>query len=113
MAKTPVQNGSISVDPMFFIPDGVVGMGYSPASSTAGSTDSSEETTGVEVENADEAQEGLDYEQALDHIDTPQIISVISQTIRRGPGGNNVVDVVLEVEDVEGASSYEFRVAKA
>lgn len=40
----------------------------------------------------------------------PDNISIISQTLRRGRGGKDVVDLVIEVEDVKGATEYEVRV---
>lgn len=116
MANTPVQSGEKTVDPMFFIPDGVVGMEYSPAKTSAGTSDSSD-TTAVAAEGEDPgdvvASDAFGPANTVDILDTPQILSVISQTVRRSPGGNNVIDVVMEVENVAGAAGYEFRVAKA
>lgn len=46
-------------------------------------------------------------------IEAPTNFTIISQTLRRGPGGYQVVDLVIEVEDVEGAVNYEVQVTKA
>ena len=43
----------------------------------------------------------------------PNYITVVSQTVRVVSGGTQVVDVLLEVEDVQGAASFEVKVAKA
>lgn len=40
----------------------------------------------------------------------PDNITVISQKLRRGKGGKDVVDLVIEVDDVQGATEYEVRV---
>ena len=42
----------------------------------------------------------------------PNSVAVVSQTVRVVSGGTQVVDVVLEVEDVQGAASFEVKVAK-
>lgn len=46
-------------------------------------------------------------------LEVPQNITVKSQTIRYTPEGRQVVDVVLEWDEVEGASGYDVRVTKA
>lgn len=40
----------------------------------------------------------------------PQSYAVVSQVVRTGPDGTQVVDVVVDVEDVPGALEYEVRV---
>lgn len=44
---------------------------------------------------------------------TPNVFAVIDQRIRRGPGGQTFVDIVIEVEDIEFATEYEASIAKA
>jgi len=46
-------------------------------------------------------------------LDTPTEMVILGQTIRTAPGGNQVVDVVIEVDEVPGATDYELRVTKA
>lgn len=43
----------------------------------------------------------------------PAIISIKSQTISYGPDGKALVDVVVEVQDVDGSAEYDLRVAKS
>lgn len=43
---------------------------------------------------------------------TPESVTIISQKIRRAPGGQNVVDLIIEVGDLEGAITYEMRIVK-
>lgn len=41
----------------------------------------------------------------------PGSITVIESRVRQGPGGKDVVDLIIEVEDMPGATEYEVRVA--
>lgn len=59
----------------------------------------------------DESQ--LDEEEADDELGVPGSFKIISQTVRTGPGGAQFVDIVIDVEEVEGAVKYEVRVTKA
>lgn len=45
-------------------------------------------------------------------LDTPESFDVIAQFLRRAPGGQQVVDIVVEVADVAGAENYEIQVTK-
>lgn len=40
----------------------------------------------------------------------PNNVTVVEQRIRRGTGGKDVVDLIIEVEDMPGATEYEVRV---
>lgn len=58
-------------------------------------------------------EDELDFEG--DHqtmLATPTINAIISQVVRRAPGGQQVIDVVIEVEDVAGTKEYEIKVTK-
>jgi hypothetical protein len=44
---------------------------------------------------------------------TPQWMSIIDQQVRIAPDGKAVVDVVIELEDVTGATEYDVRITKA
>lgn len=41
----------------------------------------------------------------------PGKITIVEQIIRQGTGGKEVVDIVIEVEDMPGATEYEVRVS--
>lgn len=47
------------------------------------------------------------------YLSAPSVFYIIDQTLRRGPGGVNTVDVVVYVEDVVGAVEYEVQTALA
>lgn len=44
-------------------------------------------------------------------LDTPESITIVSQKLRRAPGGQNVIDIVIEVGDIDGAVDYEIQIA--
>jgi len=46
------------------------------------------------------------------YLQPPESFVVFDQKIRRAPGGQQVVDIVLSVEDSPGASEYEVQIAK-
>lgn len=46
-------------------------------------------------------------------LDTPDAIYIIDQKLRRAPGGQQVVDIVIDVEEIIGALEYEVQIAKA
>lgn len=54
----------------------------------------------------------LDEEEVGDELGVPGTFEVISQTLRTAPDGTQVVDVVVDVEDIEGAVKYEVRITK-
>lgn len=105
MAEKSVKRTTTELDPMFYIPEGVDEFVYDDrdfdydASAAEESIDDS-----FVVDDGD-----ADY---FDGPATPEIVEVISQTIRTTAAGNQVVDLVVEVEDLPGLSKYEFRVTK-
>lgn len=42
----------------------------------------------------------------------PEAFAIVSQTLRTAPGGQQVVDLIIDVTDVPGISEYEFRVTE-
>lgn len=113
MSQRAVKRDTTPVDPMFFIPDGVDELYYTDHQliQSSDETEESEDTepffddTDVQVDYGDET----DYSDAPE---TPQILGIVSQTIRVNSTGNEVVDVVFEVDEVYGSTNYEFRVVK-
>lgn len=70
----------------------------------------------ADFETDEEVEQEVFYDDGhyedVDELETPESFSVISQTIRRAPGGQHVIDVVIETDDVPGAVKYEIQVAK-
>lgn len=54
----------------------------------------------------------LGEEEVGDELDVPGTFFIVSQLIRTAPDGSQVVDVVIDVEEVEGAIKYEVRITK-
>lgn len=112
MATTPVQRQVTPIDPMFPIPEGTdelvygTNSGIDPSRQQTGPVDS---YTGSPIDPNYIPQPDTDGQV---FVPTPDIIGIVSQQVRRAPSGENVIDVVLEVSDVVGATKYEFRVTK-
>lgn len=45
-------------------------------------------------------------------VSAPDWFYIISQTVRSTPGGGQVVDVLLQIEDKPGVTEYEVRITK-
>lgn len=109
MTENAVKRTQTPVDPMFFIPDGVDELVY----------DDAERELDVEIVE-EESEEIYDDVFLVDDTETsnteapetPDILSVVEQVLRKTSAGNQVVDVVVEVDDIPGISKYEFRVTK-
>lgn len=56
-------------------------------------------------------EEDLNEDFADDILDAPSSLVIVEQKYRTASDGRQVVDVIIEVEDVDGALNYEFRVA--
>ena len=63
-----------------------------------------------ETLNDDESELDDDYDD--EELGVPGTFTIVSQTVHNAPDGSQVVDVVVEVEDVDGAVKYEVRITK-
>lgn len=106
MAEKSVKRVEYALNPMFHIPEETDEFYYS------------DEDINTDVDSVEENSlyDGFvgDYDD-LDYSDSPgvpDIIGVVSQTVRTTAAGNQVVDVIIEVEDMDAASNYELRVTK-
>jgi hypothetical protein len=106
--KTP----EVVVDPRFFVPSDVLGI--RPATTEDLIPDDPEEFL----------EDGSDYDPDFSPdgeieitgpgsdatgLQTPQTVTIVSQTARITADGTTVVDVVISVENVMGATNYEVR----
>jgi hypothetical protein len=62
-------------------------------------------------ESLDDNSSMLVEDEPANALDTPSSYTIISQTVRTDPQGNQVVDVVIDVEEVPGAVDYQVRVS--
>lgn len=105
MAQRAVKRSQSVVDPMFYIPEGTDEFVYSDEAVSVG--DSLEETV---IDDTFVGED--DYADYSDTPGVPDIMGVVSQTIRTTAAGNQVVDLVIEVDAMEALSKYEVRVTK-
>lgn len=66
----------------------------------------------IQTETLVDEESELDEEEVGDELDVPGTFEIVSQTVRTGPDGSQVVDIVIDVEEVEGAVKYEVRITK-
>lgn len=83
------------IDPRIFLPP-VEGYEY------RGGAGAEENDSSVELDLPPSSAPGLQ---------PPSQVYVVDQIFRKGPDGRTVVDLVIEVEPVAGATEYEVRVA--
>lgn len=98
MAKKSVKRTQTIISPRFFIPEGVDEFTYDEKSAA-----------GVAVDISDDYWLATDDAIYGDSPLVPDILGIIEQIFRTSPYGTQVVDVVFDVEDVAGATNYEFR----
>lgn len=111
MAQRAVRPETTTIDPLFFIPDGVGELQYKDGIVIVpDGIDENEFDVDIDVDLSDtSASDDLDY---ADNPETPQILDVFMQTIHMDATGNEVVDVVFDVSEVFGVDSYEMRFVK-
>ncbi|AXH66571.1 hypothetical protein SEA_SPILLED_65 [Streptomyces phage Spilled] len=113
-----IKKPDVIIDPNFFLPPGVVDARYPDEIEV-----DQEETTDVidtddvidvdsdTLSEVDEPEEtGEDNETSV--LLPPDTVIVVSQTIRVGENGQQVVDVVLEVPDVDESIQIDVRMTK-
>lgn len=100
----------VVLDPNFFAPPGVVDVRYI----------NDDETDGLYVDDSEGDVSGVDAEVLDDPVvdsqpgglEPPANITIVSQTVKVAADGKFVVDVVIDVDDMPGVSSYETRLTK-
>jgi len=121
MAKRTTSVDKTPIDPRFVIPIGAeevfsytdefVEIEDDGADVTGGEFSSIEYDDGTESDYFDYTDDGYDDQEQI-ILETPEIFVVFSQSLKRAPGGQQVVDVVLQIEDIDGAEDYEIQVVK-
>jgi hypothetical protein len=112
----------VVLNPVFFLPPDVVDV-------RVGSSTDSVDDDGVtydDIVNADDVLTEEDLavnpgpEVAIDDdgegaelLPTPQWMTIIEQQVRIAPDGKAVVDVIIELEDISGATEYDVRMTKS
>jgi hypothetical protein len=109
-----IKKPDVVIDPNFFLPPGVVDARY--PNGTEVDQNEVDETTDVEdapVEIVFDEPAETDEDNDVTTLYPPDSVIVVSQTIRTGDNGQQVVDVILEVEDVSDSIQVDVRMAKA
>jgi hypothetical protein len=112
MADRTVQPDKRVINPMFPIPDGLVGYSY------GGERPNQPEPTQIKPDTiADDASyfiiaENQDSGYSEQALEVPEITGIINQIVHVGPTGQQVVDLLVEVEDQPGVE-YEIQAARA
>ena len=109
-AKPPVQ-----IDPNFSLPPNIVNTEFLNPDDVVRSesrgddgeliTIAYDETTPTDGTTTGDGDVG-------DSLLPPSTVTVIEQQVRALSGGNYAVDIIIEVEDVDGANEYEVRLTK-
>lgn len=109
MARKSTSQHRVKVERIFKVP-----VGAEEAFTSAGNDRFlSNETDGGGVGGAPSVFIDLTGVGTPEFLQAPNLFSVIDQRLRRGPGGQLVVDIIIEVEDVPGANEYEAHVTEA
>ena len=101
------------IDPDLYVPDDVVGIRAAETEDLIPDDPDNDYLSGVDYDA--EIVTGTDPTSIDPGVDStailaaPQTVSIASQTVKFTSDGTTVVDVVLSVEDVMGATSYEVR----
>lgn len=96
MAKRPVVRDIRIVQPGMYIPEGM----------------EDEWRYSDDVELTEDLPAVIGEGDFGDTLSVPETVVVVSQTPRKTGSGSVVVDLVIDVEDIQGALTYEFRISK-
>lgn len=108
-----IQEPLTTIDPRFFSPPGVIDVRPRTIDESPGVYSVDEGATFSVNEDITPAGTVNDPGGTLTRLTVPSYITVVEQVVRFNPDGTQVVDVTVEVEDVEGATNYDVKVAKA
>lgn len=98
-------------DPNLDLPVGLKNVNVTPTVQEGVVVDTPEDILeDSQFETSDEELEDLNEDFSTDILDPPGSLEIVSQTVRTAPDGRQVVDIVIEVEDIDGALNYEIRV---
>lgn len=119
--KTP----EVVLNPQFFVPPDVIDVRVAdtsdPSQEDGVTYDDVIDADDVLVDGSDTDDGGIidtpnvptdDDGEGAEVLPTPQWMNIIDQQVRISPDGRAVVDVVIELEDVTGATEYDVRITK-
>lgn len=117
MVNTNINPPTQVIDPRFDIPEGLGTFLYPDkpldenliAANIISTEDSSLVELPIDVPVTTEAVVGAISSTGLA---VPEALTIVSQTVKMSPSGQQLVDVVVQVSDVKGAIQYDLRVTK-
>jgi hypothetical protein len=95
-------------DPNLDLPVGLKNVNVSPTVQEGVVVDAPDEENVDEFELLEDDDSNEDF--SNDILDPPSSMEIVSQTVRTAPDGRQVVDIIIDVEDIDGALNYELRV---
>jgi hypothetical protein len=110
MAKRSTSSDKVILDPRFSIPDGAEDQFVHDDMESLNLEDQ-ENVESADLSFLTEYDDGYDDLDA-NALDVPDGFTIVSQVIRRAPGGQQVVDIVVDIPDVSGAVNYDVQVVK-
>jgi len=109
----PNSNDPIEFDPNHYIPFGLKGAVYTePRGGSQEVADPDTEGNVFQDDTQEDELAGTADATDDEALDAPSFMEIVEQVIRTAPDGRQVVDVVLEIEDIEGSIKYDVRVTK-
>jgi hypothetical protein len=117
-----IKSPEIVLDPTFFLPPDVVdvrvGNANDPSEDDGATFDDVVDSDDVlvtdeDLAGGDDSAPIDDDGEGVELLPTPQWMNIIDQQVRIAPDGKAVVDVVIELEDVSGATEYDVRITKS
>lgn len=120
MAKRVTSADKILLDPLFSVPEGAEEV-YTKEKEQSEVDIETADITSIADEFGDDYYDSTDNQDIGDEDDlgedvllgVPEQFVLFHQQLRRAPGGQHVVDIIIAVEDVPGATDYEVQVTKA
>jgi hypothetical protein len=95
---------TIEMHPSLFFPPGVEDIVIGLPPNYTDPDDVAQDNFAVEDDNVAEDDDA--------ELPIPTAFTVVSQQVRISPGGGQVVDLIIEVEDLPGVENYEVRKTK-
>ena len=102
MAKRSVATKKTLVDPMFIVPPG-------SEDEFAYSRSIADDDLLLDEEFLDGFDPGVSD---IIELEVPEDFEVVEQKLRRVDSGQQVVDIVIEIQEIEGAINYEVQITK-
>jgi|SRR6478609_20028 len=99
-------------DPNLDIPEGLINAKVVTQPDVITEVGEPDANIDIQDETLNDDDSLLDEDSDDTELEVPGTYVILSQTVRTAPDGTQVVDVVIDVEEIEGAEKYEVRITK-